>query len=105
MTCTTNNSVQSTFASAITSPMYRSNFNISISPFDGDPKQLEFFTTQVTEISNCNEWNDRVVLTYATSNLQGPARTFFIQMSEYHPFPSTQDLFSVLREQFKRKNA
>lgn len=106
MTRNTNNSAQSAFSSAFNTPsvpMHRS-FNINISHFDGDPEHLEFFITQVTDVSACNNYSDKETLAYAIANLRGPAKTFFIQKSEYHPIPTSQELFSVLRAQFRRQN-
>lgn len=103
MTRPTNNSSQSAFDS--NGPARnKSSFNINISPFTGDAEQLEFFITQVTEVANCNHWSDIETLTFARSKLQGPALTYYIQKTEYHPISTTQELFAVLRAQYKKVN-
>lgn len=78
--------------------------NIQISPFLVDPELLEFFKSQVKDISASNRWTDKQALTFAKSKLDGPARTFIVQKLEYFFNNSTTELFNVLRTQFKKQN-
>lgn len=41
---------------------------------------------------------------HARSKLKGPALNFFIQKTEYNPIPTSAELFSVLRAQFRKHN-
>lgn len=76
--------------------------NIQISPFLGDPELLEFFKSQVKDISASNRWTDKQALTFAKSKLDGPAHTFIVQKLEYFYNNSTTELFNVLHTQFKK---
>lgn len=78
-------------------------FNIHISPFLGDPDLLEFFISQVKDVSASNRWSDKQALIFAKSKLV-PARTFSVQKLEYHTINTTTELFNVFRTQFKKKN-
>ena len=99
----TNNSVQTSFDTM--SHTYNSTMcPINITPFSGDPEQLEYFITQVKDLASLNKWVDKHTLAYTRSKLQGQAHTFIIQRSTYENLNSTNDLFSALRAQFRQQN-
>lgn len=108
---TTNNSAQSvldtssTQSSSSSQSLHQANFfNIQISSFLGDPELLEFFISQVKDVSASNRWTDKQTLTFAKSKLDGPARTFIVQTLEYKPIATSAELFNILRAQFKKEN-
>lgn len=101
MTRVTNNSMQSTIDNMANTPNF-SQFNINISPFNGEPENLEFFVSQVKNLSKLNKWSDDCTVLYAKSKLQGPAQIFISQKDEYKPLITSEELFKTLREQFRK---
>lgn len=103
MTRVTNNSHQSSFDSV--PPISNSKFfNIHISPFDGEPEYLDPFIRQVTDFAKLNNLDDNHTFVYARSLLKGPALTFFHQKEQYAKIETSQELFNVLKEQFRLPN-
>lgn len=55
------------------------NFNLPIQPFSGDPEVMEFFFSQIKDISDINHYGDKQAIAYLKAHLSGPALKYYIE--------------------------
>lgn len=104
MSRNTNNSVQ---ALLVTPPKLNRNmnsFSINITPFNGDPDNLNFFIQQCNLIIKANKWSDDKSVAFIQSKLSGPALTYIIQKCELQPCDTPVQIFDALRAHFIQSN-
>lgn len=83
----------------------RMNFpTIQIQPFDGDPEELNFFISQLTNMAKMYNWSEESFMMFISQNLRGIAKKFFFQKSEITKFESAEQIFDELRTFFLQKS-
>lgn len=83
----------------------RMNFpTLQIQPFDGNPDELNFFITQLTNMSQMYGWSEESFMMFISQNLRGVAKKFFFQKSEITKFESAEQIFTELRTFFLQKS-
>ena len=76
------------------------NFNITITPFDGDPSQFSFFKEQIEAVININKYTDEKALLFVKSNLAGAARKYYIDAPDLREVKTASELLNALKEFF-----
>lgn len=85
-------------------PVSKPNFNISISPYEGDPETLNFFVSQIKEISNFNSWSPAQTVTFFKSKLSGSALKFFIENASLHNVLDLDQIIDAFSKFFRKKS-
>lgn len=60
----------------------RTSFTPIIEPYYGNLATLNFFTSQLNDLKDINNWSDHQTLLYFKSKLTGGAGKFFLQYPE-----------------------
>lgn len=68
-----------------------------ISPFTGDPKHLNYFISQIRDISKINGWKDDNTVVFAKANIKGQAEEILRQADDYTNVKSFEELCTLLK--------
>lgn len=80
-------------------------YNFNIEPYFGDPESLQWFITQIRELKDLNDWDDKAALFFLKTKLKGSAQTFFQTSPACQSIQNFDEALTILANFFGNKLA